>query len=93
VRDRWLAKAGHLLEAGMRYADAVNSRRVRAASALPALLGTRTLAMLRADPSQGMQHKVKVPRSEVRALIARLAFTFAGRASLRALFARGPAPH
>jgi farnesyl-diphosphate farnesyltransferase len=91
VRDRWLAKAGHGLEAGMRYADAIDSRRVRAASALPALLGARTLAILHADPSQGMQHKVKVPRSEVRALMARLAFTFAGRASLREMFAQGSA--
>ncbi|ROZ75721.1 phytoene/squalene synthase family protein [Ramlibacter sp. WS9] len=91
VRDPWLAKAALGLEAGMRYADAVNSRRARAASALPALLGARTLAMLRADPAQGLQHKVKVPRSEVRALMARLAFTLAGRASLRTLFAQGAA--
>ncbi len=89
VRDHWLAKAGRGLEAGMHYADAVNSRRVRAASALPALLGARTLAMLRADPAQGMQHRLKVPRSEVRALMARLAFTFAGRGALRTLFAQG----
>jgi farnesyl-diphosphate farnesyltransferase len=86
VRDRWLARADRGLEAGMRYADAVNSRRVRAASALPALLGGRTLALLRADAALGLQHRVKVPRNEVRALMARVAFTLAGRASLQTLF-------
>lgn len=93
VRDPWLAKAGHGLAAGMRYADAVNSRRVRAASALPALLGARTLALLRADAAQGLHHKVKVPRSEVRAVMARLAFTLAGRASLQTMFTQGSAGH
>ncbi len=72
----------------MRYADAVNSRRVRAASALPALLGARTLALLNAAGPQGLRHKVKMPRHEVRSLMARLAFTLAGRASLQTLFNR-----
>ena len=64
----------------MRYADAVNSRRVRAASALPALLAARTLALLRAAGPRACGSKVKVPRREVRAMMARLAFTLAGRA-------------
>jgi farnesyl-diphosphate farnesyltransferase len=88
VRNHWLARARRGLEAGMRYADAVNSRRVRAASAMPALLGARTLALLRADPSIGLAHKVKVPRDEVRGMMARLALTLAGRASLARMFAR-----
>ena len=91
IRDRWLANAQHGLESGMRYADAVNSRRVRAASALPALLGARTLALLRADAAQGLRHKVKVPRAEVRGMMTRLALTLAGRASLQAMFAQGSA--
>ena len=88
IRERWMASAQHKLELGMRYADAVNSRRVRAASALPALLGTRTLALLRATVARGMSPPVKVRRAEVRAILARLAFTMAGRAPMRALFAR-----
>ena len=88
VRNHWLARAQRGLEAGMRYADAVNSRRVRAASAMPALLGARTLALLRADPALGLAHKVKVPRGEVRSMMARLAFTLAGRASLARMFAK-----
>ena len=89
----WFAKARHGLEQGMRYADAVNSRRVRAASALPALLGTRTLSLLQA-PNAASGHKVKVPRGEVRAIMVRLALTLAARAPLRSQFdrLRGEAP-
>ncbi len=88
VWSRWQVRAQQGLDCGMRYADAVNSRRVRAASALPALLGTRTLALMRAAGPQGLEHPVKVPRREVRAILARLAFTLAGREPLRAQFGR-----
>lgn len=88
LREPWLGRARRGLEDGMRYADAVNSRRVRAASAMPALLGARTLALLRADPTQGLARKVKVPRGEVRAMMARLALTLGGRASLQRMFER-----
>jgi farnesyl-diphosphate farnesyltransferase len=83
---RWHAQAQRGLELGMRYADSVTSRRVRAASALPALIAARTLELLRTAGPQRLQGKVKVPRHEVRAMMARLAFTFAGRAPLQALF-------
>ena len=86
VRGQWFERAQRGLECGMRYVDAVNNRRVRAASALPALLGGRTLALLRADASLGLAQKVKVPRGDVRATMARLAFTLAGRASLQRMF-------
>ena len=82
------ARAHSGLELGIRYADAVDSRRVRAASALPALLGLRTLALLRAAGPQRLRRKVKVPRHEVRSMLARLLFTLAGRAPLQALFGR-----
>jgi len=88
VWRRWHAHAQAGIELGMRYADAVNSRRVRAASAMPALLAARTLALMQSAGPQRLQHKVKVPRHEVRAMMARLAFTFASRAALRSSFAR-----
>ncbi|MDB5873489.1 MAG: hypothetical protein JWQ07_2931 [Ramlibacter sp.] len=88
VRGRWHARAQQGLELGMRYADAVNSRRVRAGSVLPALLGVRTLALLQAAGAHGLRDKVKVPRREVHRVMARLALNLASRASLRALFAR-----
>jgi farnesyl-diphosphate farnesyltransferase len=85
---RWHAQAQKGIELGMRYADAVNSRRVRAASAMPALLAARTLALMLSAGPQRVQHKVKVPRHEVRAMMARLAFTLAGRAALQTSYAR-----
>lgn len=88
VWQHWQAKAQHGLELGMRYADAVQNRRVRAASALPALLAARTLALLRSAGPGRLQRKVKVPRAEVRSVMSRLAFTLAGRAPLQAMFAR-----
>ena len=88
VWNRWQAQAQLGLDAGMRYADAVHSRRVRAASALPALLGTRTLALLRAAGPLRLAQKIKMPRREVRAIVGRLALTLAGRKPLRKLFSR-----
>lgn len=88
VWEHWCARAHSGLELGIRYADAVDSRRVRAASALPGLLGLRTLALLRAAGPQRLHRKVKVPRHEVRSMLARLLFTLAGRAQLQAMFGR-----
>jgi farnesyl-diphosphate farnesyltransferase len=88
VWNRWELRAQRGLESGIRYADAVNSRRVRAASAMPALIGARTLALLRSAGPQGSQRRVKVPRNEVRAMLARLAFPLAAQGPLHALFSR-----
>lgn len=88
VWRRWESQAREGIALGMRYSHAVHSRRVRAASALPALLAARTLALLRAAGPQRLRGKVKVPRSEVRALMGRLAFSLAGRSALQAMFAR-----
>jgi farnesyl-diphosphate farnesyltransferase len=88
VWNRWHAEAQRRLERGMQYAGAVNSRRVRAASALPALIGVRTLDLLRAAGPQRLQRRVKVPRREVRWMMARLAVTLAGRAALQQLYGR-----
>ncbi|MET0310416.1 MAG: squalene/phytoene synthase family protein, partial [Burkholderiaceae bacterium] len=41
VRARWLARAEGFLADGVRYARAVESRRIRAATVLPALIGAR----------------------------------------------------
>jgi farnesyl-diphosphate farnesyltransferase len=91
VWRHWLGLAQQGIESGMQYADAVRSRRVRAASAMPALIGTRTLALVRANGPLIRQQKVKVPRREVRLLMARLAITLAGRASLQSMFNHLPA--
>lgn len=88
VWHRWHAMAGEQLAEGMRYADGVNSRRVRAATALPALLGARTLALLEAAGPDALQGRVKMPRAEVRAVLLRLLFTAASRPALQAQYAR-----
>lgn len=91
VRAKWIAMAEDHLAQGMHYATAVNHRRMRAASALPALIGIRTLALLKATPD--FAAPVKVRRAEVRAILWRLGATLAARGPLAAQFERlGRAP-
>lgn len=78
----WLEETQALLDDGMTYALAINARRTRAASALPALVGARTLALLRIAGPVAQESPVKMPRAEMRALLLRLACTFAGKRAL-----------
>lgn len=78
----WLDETQALLDDGMAYALAINGRRTRAASALPALVGTRTLALLRSAGPVAQVPPVKMPRVEMRNLLLRLAYTLAGRRAL-----------
>jgi farnesyl-diphosphate farnesyltransferase len=82
-REEWLARAHAGLECGMRYVGALRGTRVRVASALPALIGARTLDLLR---TQGAG--VKMPRSEVRSLLARIVFSLGSDACLQREFRR-----
>ena len=61
----------HLLD-GLHYSCALNPWRLRVASVLPALIGARTLALLRQAGPQAWLHRVKMPRHEVRAVLWRL---------------------
>ena len=88
VYRRWLEKAKAGLESGMEYSRAINNRRVRAATVLPALIGARTLAFLHAAGPMALQRTMKVPRREVRAMVLSLAFTFASRRAINAMFNR-----
>jgi farnesyl-diphosphate farnesyltransferase len=72
----------------MEYSRAIDNRRVRAATVLPALIGARTLAMLRESGSEALQRVVKIPRREVRATILSLVFTMASRRKMDAMFER-----
>jgi farnesyl-diphosphate farnesyltransferase len=69
ILKNWRQKAEEGMEAGIDYAAAIRNRRVRFATALPALIGARTLALLRDVRSDALRRKVKVPRPEVRKLI------------------------
>ena len=84
----WLEKAKAGLESGMEYSRAIENRRVRAATVLPALIGARTLALLSAAGPLALRQTVKVPRGEVRAMILSLAFTFVSHQKMDAIFER-----
>src|SRR5881396_3015527 len=82
----WLEKAKAGLECGMQYSRAIENRRVRAATVLPALIGARTLALLDQAGAGALQRTVKVSRREVRAMILSLAFSFGSLRSIDAMF-------
>ena len=84
----WAEKAERGLDCGMQYSRAIRNRRVRAATVLPALIGGRTLALLRHAGAAALHRRVKVPRREVRAVIVSLAVTFVSRRKLDAIFRR-----
>ena len=84
----WLEKAKTGLEWGMQYSRAIENRRVRAATVLPALIGARTLSLLDAAGPSALQRTVKIPRGEVRKMILSLAITFASRRAIDAMFER-----
>jgi farnesyl-diphosphate farnesyltransferase len=86
VFEKWLQKAEEGVKAGMKYVDAIGDRRVRAATALPALIGARTIALLRSAGPKVLLEKIKVPRSEVRAMLASVAITLARRKTLAEIF-------
>jgi len=84
----WLEKAKTGLQCGIEYSHAIENRRVRAATVLPALIGARTLALLDQAGAGALQRKVKVPRHEVRAMILSLAITLASHKSIDAIWKR-----
>jgi farnesyl-diphosphate farnesyltransferase len=82
--EKWREKVERGLEAGIEYACAIRNRRVRFATGLPALIGARTLALLREAGSEILERKIKVSRAEVRKMIS--ASALASPRSLRASF-------
>lgn len=83
--NNWREKAERGIAAGIDYACAIRHRRIRFATALPALIGARTLALLReVDGAEVFDVRVKVPRSEVRRMM--LVSALASSRSLRRTF-------
>ena len=76
------------LEDGLRYSLSVNNTRVRLASALPALIGIRTLALLRLSGPAALITAVKMPRHEVKKLLWRIVLGGATRKTLAHEFNR-----
>jgi farnesyl-diphosphate farnesyltransferase len=81
---QWREKAQRGLIGGIEYACAIKQRRVRFATALPALIGVRTLSLMREAGAEVFKRTVKVPRAEVRRLM--LSTVLASPPSLRAKF-------
>jgi farnesyl-diphosphate farnesyltransferase len=89
VYEKWLDKAECGVTAGVEYSLAIRNNRVRAATVVPALIGRRTLALLRTAGANVWQRTIKVPREEVRAMIAQLAITLSSRRMIEKLAASG----
>lgn len=62
---RWLERAVGWTREGERYAATLRSRRLRAATVLPAWIAAKTLEALTAATAENLQQRVKVPRSFV----------------------------
>jgi farnesyl-diphosphate farnesyltransferase len=86
IYQRWMEKARDGLACGMQYSRAIRNRRVRAATVLPALIGARTLALLRKAGASALHETIKVPRREVRSMIVSLAIHLASREKIEAIF-------
>jgi farnesyl-diphosphate farnesyltransferase len=88
IYQRWMEKAWHGLDCGIQYAHAIRNRRMRAATVLPALIGARTLALLRKTGASALHQTIKVPRLEVRGMLLSLAIHLASREKIDAIFKR-----
>ena len=88
IYQKWMEKAQEGLESGLRYARAIRNRRVRAATVLPALIGARTLALLRKAGTSAPHQTIKVPRREVRRMILSLAIHLASHKQIETSFHR-----
>jgi farnesyl-diphosphate farnesyltransferase len=65
AQDRWLILAKSWIEDGMRYARALQGRRLRCATALPALLALETIEAMQQATWGEMQRRVKISRATV----------------------------
>ncbi len=90
IYARWLERAREGIGAGIDYCAALTNWRMRFATALPALIGASTIALLRsAGPTS---EKIKVPRKQVRRILLAGALAASSPVALRALFQRLNAP-
>lgn len=83
--NEWHRLTEALLHDGLRYSLALRGWRLRLASALPCLIGIRTLGLLRRAGPQALLLHIKLPRAEVRRLLYALLL---GGTSDRQLIAR-----
>lgn len=89
---RWLERAEKKIGHGIEYCASLTNWRVRFATALPALIGARTIALLRDAGEEAPARKIKVSRRDVRRILAAAAVAMASPIALQALFQRLLAP-
>jgi farnesyl-diphosphate farnesyltransferase len=75
---RWLARATEWNAAGFSYAETLPSRRLRAATLLPAMIARETLERMHGLDWTGLQTRVKVPRRRVYLAMLRAFFSKVG---------------
>jgi farnesyl-diphosphate farnesyltransferase len=83
IMRQWRETAEHAMAAGIDYACAIKPRRVRFATALPALIGDRTLLLLREAGPEVFERTVKVSRADVRKIMVSTAARLASPRALR----------
>ena len=86
VFSHWLDKARAQLEPGIDYCTSLRSWRVRYATVLPALIGKRTIELLR--QVQPGNSKIKISRKEVRRILLAALPASVSPSGLRQLFER-----
>lgn len=85
---QWLDHTQAQLACGLRYALALKPWRLRLASALPALIGARTVALLRQAGPAALTQSIKMPRREVRRLLWRIALGLGSATTIEREFRR-----
>ncbi len=86
IANIWLERAEKGIGAGIEYACALRAPRVRIATALPALIGARTLAHLRTAGTEIFARKIKISRGEVRKILSKTLLNLGSPRFLRAEF-------
>jgi len=88
ILRKWCEAAKTGLTAGIDYSCAIENFRVRFATVLPALIGARTLALLRDAGPGALRRRVKMPRDEVWRIMIATAVKRAAPPALRKAFER-----
>ncbi len=83
---KWLDRTQAQLADGMRYALALKPLRLRLATALPALIGARTIALLRQAGPMALTRRVKMPRQEMHRLMWHITLGWASPSTLAKQF-------
>lgn len=90
--EDWHRTTQAQLHEGLRYSLALRGRRLRLASALPCLIGIRTLALLRQAGPRALIEHVKLPRRAVQRLLLGLLWRGVSDGQLTAAWASALAP-